>query len=502
MDAENHSKNRAMGAKTISKKQASSKNRVKYSLIGFFFCGLLFASLKMQAQTYAPADVAVINALIANNGLKATSGDPANWSFAIWSRTTPHQITELKLNHSNMDGAVSFSGLTQLNGLFCDNNNLTALDVTNCPQLVRLWCYDNNLTKLDVTQNTQLAYLLCHHNNLTELDVTKNTQLQILRCDKNVLIANINANLIVTKNTNAKNANTISDRQGNDVTVDNPITKNASDIIMLKDGQEIKAKVTEITLTEIKYKLFEHLDGPTRTAAKSDVFVIIYENGTREVISSTTNKDRNTIPLKNAGKDGYFGIRTGVNLTTVGGDKAKYKFGFQLGIIAEFPIKNENIFIQPSILFSQMGYKWKFTYDETVDGTDYRFEDVTKYVLNYFQIPVNFQYRHNFGGSVLLLNTGIYLGYGTGGKEKEKDTMYENGKKVDSKSATGEIKMGSDSKNDYKAFDFGIGIGAGLQFNNKIQVGAGYNLGLVSISHNGDIKNHALSITLTYIFGK
>ena len=284
-----------MDAETISKNEASSRNRVKYSLLGLLFCGLLFTPLMMHAQTYAPADVAVINALIANNGLKATPSDPASWSFAIWNNATPRQITELKLNHSNLSGAASFSGLSQLKALFCDNNNLTELDVTNCSQLVRLWCYDNNLSKLDVTKNTQLTSLLCHHNSISELDVTKNTQLEILRCDKNVLIANnnLNANLIVTKNTNPKIVNTrVSARQNDEVTSGIPIAANASDIIMLKNGQEIKAKVVEITLTEIKYKLFEHLDGPTRTAAKNDVFVIIYENGTREVISPSTANTR------------------------------------------------------------------------------------------------------------------------------------------------------------------------------------------------------------------
>ena len=65
----------------------------------------------------------------------------------------------------------------------------------------------------------------------------------------------------------------------------------AQDVIMLKNGQEIKAKVHEITQLEIKYKLFEHLDGPLRTVIKSDVFVVIYENGTREVFSAITTNE-------------------------------------------------------------------------------------------------------------------------------------------------------------------------------------------------------------------
>ncbi len=60
----------------------------------------------------------------------------------------------------------------------------------------------------------------------------------------------------------------------------------AQDIITLKNGDDIQAKVTEISATEIKYKRFNHLDGPTITLAKGDVFAIKYENGSREVMGA------------------------------------------------------------------------------------------------------------------------------------------------------------------------------------------------------------------------
>ena len=63
----------------------------------------------------------------------------------------------------------------------------------------------------------------------------------------------------------------------------------AQDVITLRNGDEIKARVTEITPSEIKYKRFENLDGPTVTVSKSDVFAINYENGTREVINVVTS---------------------------------------------------------------------------------------------------------------------------------------------------------------------------------------------------------------------
>ena len=58
------------------------------------------------------------------------------------------------------------------------------------------------------------------------------------------------------------------------------------DVILLKDGTEIKAKVTEIGVQDIKYKKFENLEGPVYVLKKSDVFMITYENGQKEVIKA------------------------------------------------------------------------------------------------------------------------------------------------------------------------------------------------------------------------
>jgi hypothetical protein len=61
------------------------------------------------------------------------------------------------------------------------------------------------------------------------------------------------------------------------------------DIIVLKNGTEIQSKVLEITTGEIKYKKFDNLEGPVISILKSDVSVIKYQNGTKEVLSSTSS---------------------------------------------------------------------------------------------------------------------------------------------------------------------------------------------------------------------
>jgi hypothetical protein len=62
-----------------------------------------------------------------------------------------------------------------------------------------------------------------------------------------------------------------------------PIITYSQDTIYKNDGTEIQAKVVEITPDAIKYKRFSNLDGPIYNIAIADIFMIVYENGEREV---------------------------------------------------------------------------------------------------------------------------------------------------------------------------------------------------------------------------
>lgn len=74
---------------------------------------------------------------------------------------------------------------------------------------------------------------------------------------------------------------------------------NAQDNITLKNGDEVKAKVIEINDTEIKYKNFDDKEGPTRILYRSEVFLIKYQNGTKDVFNNESVKtiNNNTGPL-------------------------------------------------------------------------------------------------------------------------------------------------------------------------------------------------------------
>lgn len=67
----------------------------------------------------------------------------------------------------------------------------------------------------------------------------------------------------------------------------------SQDNIILKNGDEIAAKVLEVTTDQIKYKKWENQEGPTYTSAKSDIFMIKYKNGTKDVFNTTSPSNSN-----------------------------------------------------------------------------------------------------------------------------------------------------------------------------------------------------------------
>lgn len=59
----------------------------------------------------------------------------------------------------------------------------------------------------------------------------------------------------------------------------------AQDVLTKRNGDELQVKVQEINLNEIKYKRYDNLEGPLISISKAEVFMIKYENGTKEVFN-------------------------------------------------------------------------------------------------------------------------------------------------------------------------------------------------------------------------
>jgi len=116
----------------------------------------------------------------------------------------------------------------------------------------------------------------------------------------------------------------------------------SQDILTYKNGTETKVKVTEITSSEVKFKKFDNIDGPLYSILKSDLFMIKYENGTKEVFSTQTKAE--TIPSETAGETldvGYDrlhfnGPRVGVTFIGDGSSKQRLEDEGYSPVISQF----------------------------------------------------------------------------------------------------------------------------------------------------------------------
>ena len=66
-------------------------------------------------------------------------------------------------------------------------------------------------------------------------------------------------------------------------TTSEPSKSGSFDIIFTKTGEEIQATVIEITTDTVKYKLASQPEGPVRNIKLTDLFMIKYKNGDKEV---------------------------------------------------------------------------------------------------------------------------------------------------------------------------------------------------------------------------
>jgi hypothetical protein len=137
-------------------------------------------------------------------------------------------------------------------------------------------------------------------------------------------------------------------------------------VITKSDGEEVKAKVLEVTQSEIKYKKFDNPNGPTFTILKKEVFMIRYENGSKDVFNSDkeskiSNEDVNNEMFEKGKRDAqlqYKGKNSGAIWT---GAAAAFTLPI-LGLIPALITTNaepqvENLGVRDQQLFKNTDYK-------------------------------------------------------------------------------------------------------------------------------------------------
>lgn len=65
----------------------------------------------------------------------------------------------------------------------------------------------------------------------------------------------------------------------------------AQDIITKRNGEDVRAKVLEVSNYDVRYILFDEQDGPVYTIPTSDILMITYPSGRREVFDNVYRSD-------------------------------------------------------------------------------------------------------------------------------------------------------------------------------------------------------------------
>lgn len=113
------------------------------------------------------------------------------------------------------------------------------------------------------------------------------------------------------------------------------VTMFSQDIIILKNGDDIQAVVQEVGIDDVKYKRFDNQNGPNYTLRKSDIFMIRYENGTKDVFSEnlsgeqqqTTNQPISSYNT-NSQEQAPLNYTFGTKIRPYGAEKSPFLAGF------------------------------------------------------------------------------------------------------------------------------------------------------------------------------
>jgi hypothetical protein len=220
-----------------------------------------------------------------------------------------------------------------------------------------------------------------------------------------------------------------------------------------------------------------------------------------------------------------FGVRAGLNLNSgtlsPGGDEKEpamlldNHIGFHAGVVADIAI-NQFLYFQPGVMFSTKGgimnYEDEYEY-RNGDNYNYSYGKDT-YTTNVYciELPLMLSLKAPLTESLFLrANVGPYLDFGISGTfktESEGKYEYRSSGYNDSDSYKEDDSQDiypSDKERGIngKVFNFGIGVGGGLEFN-SFYIGVSYYHGITNVLDDKDDELEAydrtLGITLGYNF--
>ena len=259
----------------------------------------------------------------------------------------------------------------------------------------------------------------------------------------------------------------------------------AQDIIFKNDKTELNAKVLEIEELKVKYILFDNLDGPTYGIDKSQISMIIYKNGKKELFNHEVVESKTTIVnlesaiegtnIYSTSNDSSEKTLNSKSIDTVDFNYSPIRvifnlpsgFNFSLSLISEYP-GSEKLRSKAANLDAKITNYLNLGSGGTISYYSDEFSrlsvvDLVLYVSWYF--PIN-----KLSGSKNI-NTGFFPNIYAGGVLRSTNTVIEFSN-VNVTDWTGDFALGIGL--DYK-FSRRFGLSVRYDYDYKFGVGINFN---------------------------
>lgn len=355
-------------------------------------------------------------------------------------------ISYLDLNNRSIINLVGIEAFTSLKYLYCSNNQLTSLDVSNNTALEVLDCSRNQIINLDVTNNIALSLLLCETNNLTSLDVSDNTVLGRLNCSGNQITSlNVSNNPTLTSlSCSANNLTSLDVSSNNALTILRCVNNQISSLNVSNNSSLItlECSINQLTSLDISHNpdltllnFFQNqiisLDASnnnalTRFFGNSNSLISLYiNNGNNSIINTfnvTNNPNLTCIQVDNVA----WSIANWTNIDPASSFSEDCGYDTDSDgvndIDDDFPNNPDKAFINhfPAASYGSLAFEdlWpaKGDYDFNDVVVDYRFETVTNAQDKVVYITATFiakacgaGYQNGFGFNLPTANSGLKI---------------------------------------------------------------------------------------------
>lgn len=184
-----------------------------------------------------------------------------------------------------------------------------------------------------------------------------------------------------------------------------------------------------------------------------------------------------------AQKNFTIGPKVGVDYTHWWGKNINDEsaLSYQAGMFMEYRMNNK-FAIAPEVVFAAHN-RPTMEWHDWIDIDPAR-DVITTYHTNYINIPVMLKY---YVTPSLSIDLGPQFGFKV--YDKSTDKWEEDGKEIKEKHNMG-----------HRSFDFGLGLGATYNFNEKVFVQLRYTLGLVPLYKGSNARNGNAQLSIGYRF--